>query len=128
MGRWSVVLIKPPCQAVCNKLAVSCLPEQFKSVRKLERVLISKRLLLKKVTIMPKGQSPKLKGALCNIPVKHVDVSSLLPRTADSNGLVIVKFKKKLEHKGHGYLNKCKQDLLWIYYTTLKKFTMYTRI
>ena len=96
VGQWSVVLIKPPCQAVCNKLAVSCLPEQFKSVRKLERVLISKRLLLKKVTIMPKGQSPKLKGALCNIPVKHVDVSSLLTRTADSNGLVIVKFKKKL--------------------------------
>ena len=115
MGQWSVVLIKPPCQAVCNKLAVSCLPEQFKSVRKRERVLISKRLLLKKVTIMPKGQSPKLKGALCNIPVKHVDVSSLLTRTADSNGLVIVKFKKKLEHKGHGYLNQCKQDLLWIY-------------
>ena len=33
---------KVPCQAVYNKLAVSCLPEQFKSVRKLDRVLISK--------------------------------------------------------------------------------------
>ena len=92
---------KVPCQAVCYKLAVSCLPEQFKSVRKLERVLISKRLLFKKVKIMPKGQSPKLKGALCNIPVEHVDVSSLLSRLADSKGLVTAKMKKKLEYKGH---------------------------
>ena len=92
---------KVPCQAVCYKLAVSCLPEQFKSVRKLERVLISKRLLFKKVKIMPKGQSPKLKGALCNIPVEHVDVSSLLSRLADSKGLVTAKLKKKLEYKGH---------------------------
>ena len=49
---------------------------------------------------MPKGHSPKLKGALCNIPVEHVNVSFLLPRTADNNGLVIVKLKKKLEYKG----------------------------
>ena len=92
---------KVPCQAVCYKLAVSCLPEQFKSVRKLERFLISKRLLFKKVKIMPKGQSPKLKGALCNISVEHVDVSSLLSRLADSKGLVTAKMKKKLEYKGH---------------------------
>ena len=39
------------------------------------------------MTIMPMGQSPKLEGTLCNIPVKHVDVSSHIPRTADSNGL-----------------------------------------
>ena len=46
---------KVHCQAVCNRLALSCLPEQFKSVRKLERILISKRLLFKKVVVMPKG-------------------------------------------------------------------------
>ena len=50
---------------------------------------------------MPKGQFPKLKKALCNIQLEHVDVSSLLSRTADSYGLVIVKLKKKLEYKGH---------------------------
>ena len=49
---------------------------------------------------MPKGHSPKLKGASCNIPVEHVNVSFLLPRTADNNGLVIVKLRKKLEYKG----------------------------
>ena len=49
---------------------------------------------------MPKVQSPKLKGALCNIPVEHVDVSSLLPRIAYSNELLTVKLKKKLKCKG----------------------------
>ena len=28
-------------------------------------VLIARRLIFKKVTIMPKGQSPKVKGAIC---------------------------------------------------------------
>ena len=51
---------KVSCQAVCNKFPLSCLPEQLKSVGKLDMVLISKRLLFKKVTIMPKGQSPKV--------------------------------------------------------------------
>ena len=50
---------------------------------------------------MPKGQFPKLKKALCNIQLEHVDASSLLSRTADSYGLAIVKLKKKLEYKGH---------------------------
>ena len=50
---------------------------------------------------MPKGRSPQLKGALCNIPDEHVDVGFLLPRTTDSNGLVIVKLQKKLEYRGH---------------------------
>ena len=99
--RYKTQKCKVPCQAVCNKVAVCCLPEQFKSVRKLDILLISKRLLFKKMTIMPKGQSPKLEGTLCNIPFKHVDVSSFLPRTTDSNGLVIVKLKNKLEYKGH---------------------------
>ena len=40
---------------------------------------------------MPKDQLPKLKGTLYNVPVEHVDVRSLLPRTADRNRSVIVK-------------------------------------
>ena len=50
---------------------------------------------------MPKGQFPKLKEALCNVPLEHVDVSSLLPRTAVSYVLVIVKLKMKLKYKGY---------------------------
>ena len=34
---------------------------------------------------MPKGQDPKLKGAICNVPLEADDVCNILPRGADSN-------------------------------------------
>ena len=33
---------------------------------------------------MPKGQSPKLKGVLCNVPIDVADICNILPRPADS--------------------------------------------
>ena len=59
-----------PCQAVWNKLEISDLPAEIKVLNILERVLISKRILFKKIVIMPKGQQPKIKGAICNIPIQ----------------------------------------------------------
>ena len=53
------------CHAVVNKLAVERLPAQFQTIRRLESVLVSRRIFFKKVTIMLKGQSPKLKGSIC---------------------------------------------------------------
>ena len=52
---------------------------------------------------MPKGQAPKVKGAICNVPNDIVDTCNSLPRPADSNGLVLVKLKRKIEYKGHVY-------------------------
>ena len=53
---------------------------------------------------MPKDLSPKLKGTLCNVPIETINVSSLLPKQADSNGLVAVQLKKKLEeYRDHVY-------------------------
>ena len=43
----------------------------------LERVLIARWLLFKKIHIMPKGQSPMIKGAICNVPVDTVDLSDI---------------------------------------------------
>ena len=74
-------------------LKVSELPKEFRDIRRRERVLIVRRLLFKKISIMPKGHSPKLKGALCNVPIDVVDVCKTLSRSADSNGIVIVKLK-----------------------------------
>ena len=49
---------------------------------------------------MPKGQSPKVKGAICNIPIDTDDVVNILLRGADSNGLIMGKLKKKLSYRG----------------------------
>ena len=48
-----------PCQAVSNKLDITCFPKEFESKHKLERVLVSRRILFKKVVIMHKGKLPK---------------------------------------------------------------------
>ena len=59
----------------------------------LERVLISHRVLFNKIAIMLKGQLPKLKGSICNIPVHTSDIIDVIPHGADSNGLIVVKLK-----------------------------------
>ena len=51
---------------------------------------------------MLKGKSLKMKGSIRNVPIPEVDVNcNTLPRPADSNGLLIVKLKRKLEYKCH---------------------------
>ena len=91
-----------PCQSVGNRLNFVELPKLFQYIRRLERLLLSRRILFKKVTVMPKGKSLNVKGSICNIPVSEVNVScNLLPVPADINGLINVKLKRKLEYKGH---------------------------
>ena len=51
------------CQAIANMLEVCELPKEFWDIQRLERVLVARQLLFKKIRIMPKGQSPKLNGA-----------------------------------------------------------------
>ena len=89
------------CQVVPNKLEVFDLPVEFQSIRKLEMVLIAKRLLFKKVTIMPYGQMPKIFETICNMPADTLEVTDLLPHSTDSNWLVYVKLKRKLKDHGH---------------------------
>ena len=92
-----------PCHAVANRLNVVKLqPKLFQDICRLERLLASRRILFKKVTVMPKGKSLKIKSSICNIPVSKVDVNcNMLPRPTNSNGLIIVILKRKLEYKGH---------------------------
>ena len=76
-----------PCQAVHNKLFVDDVPQCLQSLNCLESALISKRLLFKKIMIMPKGQFPKIKGAICNIPIDLNDSCNVLPRNALNSGI-----------------------------------------
>ena len=84
-------------------LEVCELSKEFRDIQRLERALVARQLPFKKISIVPKSQSPKLKEALCNIPIDTSDVCNTLPRPADSNGIIIVKLKGKLQYKGHVY-------------------------
>ena len=86
---------KIPCQAVYNKLEISDVPQELKSLNKLEIALISQRLLFKKLAIMAKGQMPKIRGAICNIAVDVRDICNSLPRNSRSSGIILVKLTKK---------------------------------
>ena len=103
-----------PYQAVANKLFVENLPKQYQDINRLERLLASRRIIFKKVIVKSKaGKSMKMKGSICNIPVIEADVNcNTLPRPADSNGLLIVKLKRKLEYKCLVYLKQLDQHYL----------------
>ena len=61
---------KTPCQAVCNKLEIGDIPQVFQDLRRLDKVLVSKRILFKKITIMHgKGEFSKIKANIINVPV-----------------------------------------------------------
>ena len=76
---------KLPAQTVFNKLEIFAPPEVIKNLNRLELVLISRRILFKKVNIMPKGNFHKTKESNCNIPIDTSKVVKILTQGADSN-------------------------------------------
>ena len=75
---------KKPFEAVCNKLNIFLLPEILLNLNRLERVLISRRILFKKIKVMSKGRFPKLKGSISNILIDSNHIANVLPQGADS--------------------------------------------
>ena len=51
----------------------------------------------------------KIFGTTCNVPVDTVDVTDLLPRSADSSGIVYVKLNRKLECHSSNMFNVLRQ-------------------
>ena len=48
-----------------------------------------------------KGELAKIKGSICNVPTEASNLCEVLPRPADSNGLILIKIKKHLNYRGH---------------------------
>ena len=72
-------------------MALSSIPDILKDLKKLEKVLISKRILFKKIAIMHgKGQLSKIKGSICSMPIEVANVCNILPKPSVSNGLIVV--------------------------------------
>ena len=84
-------------------LKIFPVPDKLNKLIKLKRELISQIILFKKVVIMSKGRFPKLKGSICNIPIRANEITNILQHVADSHGIAIVKLKRKLSFRGHVY-------------------------
>ena len=93
-----------PCQAVFDKTSLDPISDELKYLKKLKKDLISKRIIFKKIAIMHgKGEFAKIKGSICNIPIETANICNILPRPADSNGLIVVKLKQDLKYRVHVY-------------------------
>ena len=103
---------KIPCQAVCNNLEIFQFPNGTPSLNKLEKVIIGKRILFAKIIVMPKGQFTKIKGAMCNVPIETDNICNILPRGIDSNGLILLKLKRKLCYRGHVLFEPVRPDVV----------------
>ena len=95
--------LRVPGQAVVNGLIIEKIPKELDCLNTLELVLISKRLLFKKIVIMPKGQTPKMHGSIVNVPVNVSETCNHLPRERNCEEVILVKLKRKLCFKGHAY-------------------------
>ena len=103
---------KIPCQAVWNKLQLFEFPHHIPCLNKLEWVIIAKRILFSKIITMPKGQFRKIKGAICNVPIEADTICNILPRGIDSNGLILLKLKRKLCYRGHVLFESVRPDIV----------------
>ena len=92
-----------PCQATCNKLKLVDIPPELASLKKLESILVSQRLIFERTVVMPKEQQPKIRGIIYNIPVNCDAMCRTLPRPPQNSGIIIIKPKRKLSYHGHQY-------------------------
>ena len=78
------------------------IPDELKDLKELEKVVIFKRILFKKIAIMHgKSEFFKINGSICNILIEAANICNILPRPAVSNGLIVVKLKRNLKYRGH---------------------------
>ena len=81
------------CQAVYNKMTLDSRP--------IEKVLICKTILLKKIaTMFGKADFFKIKGSICHTLIEAAKICSVLPMPAVCNKLIVVKLKRDLKYKG----------------------------
>ena len=87
---------------------VSCLQlenvlEELDCLNTLEVILISKRLFLKKIVIMPEVQTSKINESIVNVPVNVSETCIELQWEGSCEEVILVKLKNKLFFKGHMY-------------------------
>ena len=68
---------------------------------------------------MPKGQFAKIKGAICNVPIEADNICNILPRGIDSNGLILLKLKRKLCFRGHVLFESVRPDVVHVVHAAL---------
>ena len=67
-------------------MSLGSIPDELKNFKKMEKILLSKRIIFRKIAIMhAKGEFAKIKGSICNIPIETANICNIFPRFSDSN-------------------------------------------
>ena len=84
-------------------MIVDSIPIDIRTLRCLEKILISKFISCKKITLIHgKRGFSKIKGKVCNVPISNI--YNILPMpSADFNGLNVVKLKSDLKYMDYVY-------------------------
>ena len=78
-------------------MEIDPIPNELKDLKCLEKILISKRILLGKIAIM----NGKSKFSETKETIELAGICNVLPRPVDSNGLIVVKLKQDLKCRGY---------------------------
>ncbi len=90
-----------PIQSVANNLSLASVPPELACLNKLETRLLCLRIAFMKMVALPSGKQRCIHGPAVNVPIRLDSVVQTLPRLPDQSQLVPLKFKRKLEYKGH---------------------------
>ena len=93
-----------PALAVHNNLTVDEIPLQLQNLNSLEIAFIARRIPFMKLLALPRGKQNCVHGTVVNIPVEPEQCVSVLPPIPSSASMVMVKLKRKLQYRGHVYL------------------------
>ena len=101
-----------PVQAKANGLALNVVPCELSDLRPLELRLICLRVPFMKMVALPTGKQRCIHGPAVNVPSKLDSICNLLPRLPSQTELIPLKFKRKLQFRGHYmYDNVCPEKL-----------------
>ena len=75
---------------------------------------MSKRITFKKTALLHgKREFAKIKGTICSISIETANVFNILPKPADSNGLIVVKLQRDLKYKGYIYFEPVRPNVIY---------------
>ena len=92
----------------------------LQNINKIEHAVISQRISFLKMKIMPKGQFPKIKGIVCNIPIETKEVCNVLSRALDNSNDIFMKLKQKLCYHGHVIAESVRPEIVFSILNHLK--------
>ena len=97
-----------PSLAMFNNLQLKEIPKELKDFNSLEVAFISRRVPFMKLLALPRGTQTCVHNFVVNIPVEPEDSVSILPRVPSSASMVLVWLKRKLQYRGHVFLQNIK--------------------